>query len=580
MDSATQSTGPGAFQLLLRVYLLQTWRRLVGVTRQSRLLTALIAGFVGGYLVVSFAIFHKGLSFANNFPGLGTLMTERLMFLMFAFLFVLLIISNLVIGYGNLFKNRETAWLLSLPVSTHLIFRWKLIESTVLASWAFLFLIAPLLAAYGLVREVPWHFYPVALGLLLMFVVLPGLAGSWAAVWLARFLDRRAFQVGLLCTIGLLAIGAPLFMQPEHFTDAELETRVMSILDDMLSNTRFVQFPLLPSYWLSAGVINWADRAFTAAGFFALVMASHILFFGLLSCTRMGPSFYEAASAVNSRGGVLGRWGWVKGLRDRRRAFEYPLGFLDRVVNRLWFLRTDERALVVKDLRMFWRDTSQWAQTLLLFGLLSVYILNIRQFTQQATNPFWVFLVSFLNLGACSLNLATLTTRFVFPQFSLEGKRMWIVGLAPMGLKRVVWTKFLLALVASVIVTLSLVWLSCHMLRLPASRTFYFSGAIVVMSVTLNALAVGLGALYPNFREENPSKIVSGFGGTFCLVLSFLYIVCSVALLGMGSPWRPTGGGVSLTYALVGNGGFVLLSLGLGGLPLWYALKRLRNFEI
>ena len=34
-------------------------------------------------------------------------------------------------------------------------FRWKLIESTVLASWAFVFSIAPLLAAFGLLRGVP-----------------------------------------------------------------------------------------------------------------------------------------------------------------------------------------------------------------------------------------------------------------------------------------------------------------------------------------------------------------------------------------------------------------------------------------
>ena len=33
-----------------------------------------------------------------------------------------------------------------------------------------------------------------------------------------------------------------------------------------------------------------------------------------------------------------------------------------------------------------------------------------------------------------ALNLATLTTRFVYPQFSLEGKRLWIVGLSPLGL--------------------------------------------------------------------------------------------------------------------------------------------------
>ena len=78
----------------------------------------------------------------------------------------------------------------------------------------------------------------------------------------------------------------------------------------------------------------------------------------------------------------------------------------------------------------------------MLFGLLAVYVFNIRYFSEQLSNRFWIHLVAFLNLGACALNLATLTTRFVFPQFSLEGKRLWIVGMAPLGLMRVVLAKF------------------------------------------------------------------------------------------------------------------------------------------
>src|SRR5204863_5677087 len=129
----------------------------------------------------------------------------------------------------------------------------------------------------------------------------------------------------------------------------------------------------------------------------------------------------------------------------------------------------DVRALLVKDVRVFWRDTTQWGQTLVLFGLLAAYIINLRHFSQQLTNPFWVHLVSYLNLGACSLNLATLTTRFVYPQFSLEGKRLWIVGMAPLGMKAVVRTKFWQATLVSIIITVSLMALSCRMLKLDAS---------------------------------------------------------------------------------------------------------------
>jgi ABC-2 type transport system permease protein len=173
----------------------------------------------------------------------------------------------------------------------------------------------------------------------------------------------------------------------------------------------------------------------------------------------------------------------------------------------------------------------------MLFGLLGVYIINLRHFTRQLDSAFWLSLVSFLNMGACALNLATLTTRFVFPQFSLEGRRVWLVGLAPIGLVRVVRLKFWLASVTTLAVTLGLVLLSCSMLGLDAAHTVFFGLSVTVMTFTLNAIAVGLGALYPNLRETNPNKIVSGFGGTFCLVLSFVYILVSVVLLAVSSPW-------------------------------------------
>jgi ABC-2 type transport system permease protein len=249
-----------------------------------------------------------------------------------------------------------------------------------------------------------------------------------------------------------------------------------------------------------------------------------------------------------------------------------------------WFsrvLRADTRALLVKDIRLFWRDTTQWGQTLVLFGLLGVYILNLRHFSHQLTNPFWIHLVSHLNLGACALNLATLTTRFIYPQFSLEGKRIWIVGMAPVGMVRLVRTKFWLATVGSLGVTLGLILLSCWMLRLPLERMLYFAGAITLMTFTLNGLAVGLGALYPNFREENPGKIVSGFGGTFCLVLSFVYIVASVVLLALGSPWpwmgaaRAAAAPTELAWVA-----FLALSFGLGWVPLRLGLERVKRFEL
>src|SRR2546423_3863566 len=222
MSNSRSPTAP--LLLLLKVNGLQHWRRLKAVREQSRLLTAIILLFLSGYLILSFALFFKGLKFVASFPGLGTVLTERLLYILFAFLFALLLLSNLVISYTNLFRNRETAFLLSMPVSSQTIFRWKYIESTLLASWAFLFLIAPLLAAFGLTRGVPWHFYLITLVLIALFIALPGIAGSWFAIQLARYLDRRTFQITAVISLIVLAVLGNSWWKAQTATDAMLET--------------------------------------------------------------------------------------------------------------------------------------------------------------------------------------------------------------------------------------------------------------------------------------------------------------------------------------------------------------------
>jgi len=571
MDVQSPRTAPAPLILLLRANALQSWRRLLSLRKQSWLLTGVILSFVVGYLVLSFWLFYHALRFVAKFPGLGAVLTERLMYILFAFLFGLLLLSNLIISYTNLFRNRETAFLLTLPVSAQTIFRWKFIESTLLASWAFLFLIAPLLVAFGLVRGAPWHFYAMTLVLIALFIVLPGVAGAWLAILIGRFLDRRSFQIAMVTTAMVLLALAAFWWKAQPVTGALFGERTLQELDQLLAKTRFTMFPFLPSYWLSAAVLQWAEGILRGAAFFALVLLSHTLFFGSLAFTRFGRVFYDTASAVQSRAnrGGQGIWFHVK------RKSQNSAGLLEKIFGKFSWLRRDSRALAVKDIRMFWRDTTQWGQSVMLFGLLGVYVINLRNFTQQLSSEFWINLTAFLNLGVCALNLASVTTRFVFPQFSLEGRRLWIVGLAPMGLARVVKTKFWLAGAMSFVVTAGLITLSCYLLKMTWDRVIFFGAVVTIMTFALNGLAVGLGVLYPNLKETNPNKIVSGFGGTLCFVLSSVYILASVLLLGFGT----TGWHRWTAWATESVVAFALLSFLIGWLPMKLGLQQLKNFE-
>ncbi len=68
------------------------------------------------------------------------------------------------------------------------------------------------------------------------------------------------------------------------------------------------------------------------------------------------------------------------------------------------------------------------------------------------------------------------------------------------------------------------------MLRVPGPTTALQAISTVAICFGLSGLSVGLGAVFPNFREDNPSKIVSGFGGTLNLILSLAFVSAMVAL--------------------------------------------------
>jgi ABC-2 type transport system permease protein len=267
-------------------------------------------------------------------------------------------------------------------------------------------------------------------------------------------------------------------------------------------------------------------------------------------------------------------------------------GLTERIVN-LWpRMHHATRALVIKDIHVFWRDTSQWSQFVIFFGLLGLYVLNLRSVAYDWGNEYWASFVSFLNLGASSMTLATLTTRFVFPQFSLEGKRLWMVGMVPYGLKHVLLEKFWLSSVCSATITLVLMLTSCWMLRIPGWLTLLFASTVVVMSFALCGIAVGIGALFPNFssgstasqRDDNPARIVSGFGGTFCFILSLAYIAIVIGsevlpmylsfaannFTNRGQPW-----GLVFSWIFVS-----LFSLLAASLPMTLALKKVESLEI
>jgi ABC-2 type transport system permease protein len=572
-----EPTPPPSFREFFKLLMWVHWRSLLaqirGLRERSPFLLLVLGGFVTGYLVLGYWLFRWGLYLLYHFPLVGALLSQRILFLIFGFFFLMLVFSNLIIGYTTLFKNRETQWFLSLPIRHRDVYRWKYLEALVVSSWALIFLSAPMMVAYGQVQQVSPLFYLQVAALYVPFVVLPALLGSWLVLFLVRALSQTVVKRALLIGGGL-AISLALFaMKPVTDIQATNPTDVLTF-DQLLHHTRLSLNPMLPSAWLAKSMLGWAEGLNVQGLFYFLVLLANALFGLLIGFDIMGRFFYDSwAHAQSSRAARF----QAKALAKRRK--ERKLSFLELSLAWLRPISQPNAALVLKDIRIFWRDPAQWIQFMIFFGLLCIYVVNLRNVAFNFTNPFWEVMISHLNLAASALTLSTLTTRFVFPQFSLEGRRIWILGLAPVGLHRVLLQKFWLSCVTATSITVVLMTASSLMLHLPWSKVFFFAGTIAVMSAALSGLAVGLGALFPNFKEDNPSKIVSGFGGTLCLVVSFIYISLIIALIALPDLRRVT----PLQFALSDTWTFLLaalLSLALLFGPLWAAARRVKRLEM
>jgi ABC-2 type transport system permease protein len=571
---------------LLWLFVWLKWRvfaaRVSKSRRESPLLIFILSAFILGYLYFGFVLFHGGLRYIYKFPAVGPLLGERILYLVFGFFFVMLVVSNLIIGYTTLFKNQETQWMLSLPIRHRDVYRWKFVEALGVSSWALIFLSAPMLAAYGSVHDVPWHFYiKVALGYL-PFLIIPAVAGSWIILFLVRVLSRpwtKRIFIGAAVLLLLFII-----FRVKPVTENEAAGVQEAILfPKLMRGTRALTSPYLPSTWFAEAVKawtawgsdNWGTGGVWPRGMFYFMLLTSYALFGLLLAFDLGGRIYYGSwsAALSSRAEQYQRETESKRQKSARRNI---LGWLHARVRNISPQMT---ALVFKDARIFWRDPAQWTQFMIFFGLLCIYVANLRNVAFEFKQPYWETLISYLNLAASALTLSTLTTRFVYPMFSLEGRRVWILGLSPVGLRRVVLQKFWMSFIVSAFITVGLMIASAMMLKLPWLRVTYFAVSICLMSAALSGLAVGLGALFPNFREDNPSKIVSSFGGTLCLVISFVYNTSIVALLAMPDLMRVTKRAFPFPFWFTPTIAF-LLSVAMITVPMILAMRRVKNLEM
>ncbi|MBA3707939.1 MAG: hypothetical protein H0W83_03850 [Planctomycetes bacterium] len=442
-----------------------------------------------------------------EYVALKQRLVESLLALFFFALFFLVALSDAVLVWSALFRTRSASFHASLPIADRTIFWAAFLEGGFWASWAVSALAVPLVIALATEAHDPLGYILVAGAAMAAFVACCMAAGSLLAMLLARAIPplRRHARTFLIAAAALAAALAWLVIRSYEGEDPT------HVIGDFIGRLRFAESPYLPSGWAQQAMAASLSGRWSTA-------VHHIL---LLVSTAAGLA-------------IVAEWIAARRLRRDLDALsgrsEPTSGQRSRPWQLIPLLPADLALLVAKDIRVFLREPAQVMQFSMFFGLLAFYMLMLPRLGHAfRDHDWWRPAVSLLNLTAVAMALATFTGRFVYPLLSLEGRRLWVLALAPWPRERVVTAKLVFALLVGLPVSVGLVAMSGLLLELPTAVVAYQMLVIACMACGLSAGALGLGARLADYSEDNSAKLVAGYGGTVNLLASLVFTALMIA---------------------------------------------------
>ncbi len=472
-----------------------------------RLVFLSLFGF--GFWAFIFFMLYRLLRYFRGVQEIGPLLAGKLLGLILVGFFSILMLSNIITALSSFFLARDLDLLASAPVDWLKLYMAKLIETLVHSSWMVVLMAVPMFAAYGVVYSGGPFFPLIVIATFLPFLIVPTVIGSALTLLLVNLFPARRTR-DILSVIAVLAAGGIVVMfrlvRPERLARPE----GFRSLVDFITILRGPTSPLLPSEWVERAVMSWLN------------VRTDLLPYYLL---------WSTAAAAFVLGALLHRWLYAKGFSKAQESGERWVqsgGVMTRVGHSL--LRPFgivRRELVMKEVRLFFRDTTQWSQLILLAVLVMVYVFNIKFLPLRGGGLtfFLVNAVPFLNLVLAGFVLASVAARFIFPGVSLEGRTLWLLRSSPMSMRELLWSKFWVGTLPLLVLALAIVGVTDYLLQVSEFMMAVSIFSITLMTLALAGLAIGFGTLFPQFETENAAQIPTSFGG-------LIFMMTSIALIG------------------------------------------------
>ena len=479
----------------------------------GKLITLILMGLA--FWVGVFAMLYRILKALRGVEDIGPLLAGKILGVVLLAFIGILVLSNVITALSSFFLAKDLDLLIAAPVDWLRIYLAKLSETLLHSSWMVALMAVPVFVAYGVVFRGGPLFLPYAVLAVFPLLVLPAVGGSALTLILVNIFPARRTR-DLLSIVALGAAGGLILLfrliRPERLASPEGFRNLL----DFIAVLRTPTSPYLPSEWVSQAIMGFLRGK---VDFMPLAL------------------LWSTAAAFVTLGAILHRRLFAPGFTKAQEAAERFVrgSFWQLTVGTaLGFLPVAKREFVIKDIKLFFRDTTQWSQLILLAVLVLVYLFNIKTLPLhrgEAVGFFYVTLVSFLNLGLAGFVLAAIAARFIFPAVSLEGRHMWLLRSSPLDLRTLLWSKYWVGTVPLLALAVLLTGLTNVLLEV---RPFMMAvGLVTIAGLTfaIAALALAFGALYPQFETENAAQIPTSFGGLVYMMATIVLLALVIFLL-------------------------------------------------
>ncbi len=504
--------------LLCRPRLLEFKNAFLGARAKSRRRSLFMAS-LGLFLCAGiFVLSCRMLLHFQSIAGLGDLLARLLLSMILLTFFSLLIFSNVISALSNLYLSKDLELIHASPVMAEEVFLSRAVQTVTDSSWMLAVFGLPVFMAYAYVyRPGPLYYITLAHLSLTLVIVAAGIGILVTMVLVHIFPAQRARDfvalLGVVMGIGIYLLFR--FMKPEKLVNPDTFFTVAQYLNALNAP----RSPYLPTQWVADSL--WiclkgeGSRGFFHEALLSWSTAGAVIVINVWTAGRLyfeGFSKSQEAKKRRYGGGML-----LEGLAKAS----------------TWILGSDTGAIAAKEIRLFFRDNTQWSQLLLLGALAAVYLYNFSVLPLDMSPvrvDFFQNQLCFLNLALAGLVLSAVSARFVFPAVSSEGEAYWIIKSSPLKVRRFLWAKFLIYVIPLLLLGEILVIATNRLMEAVPLMEALTTSTMVFMVMGITAMGIGLGAIYPDFRHQNIAQVATGFGGMTFMILSALFVTATVVL--------------------------------------------------